>query len=269
MRTYSSVLKCVSVALALFMLVCFVSRGQFLDCSTGLMQAPSAEVNQTGTFMLTGTFLNKHTTSDFYWGYHTYGYGINITLFKRLELGYVCALLNGKKKPGEISDYYRIMVNQDRHFTAKLLLFQENEFGTTWLPAIAIGVSDPTSGAISYDDYVDSAIAGEGGYFNRYYVVATKHFLTRFGDIGAHLGYQYNLRKDIHFNGPCAAIDWMPIWLQKENVVATRLIAEYDARTFNIGAIVSLWRDHFEAMVELQAMKWISAGIRYKLVLKS
>lgn len=52
-------------------------------------------------------------------------------------------------------------------------------------------------------------------------------------------------------------------------MVRTKLISEFDGRTFNIGAIVSLWRDHFDAMIELQAMKWVTAGIRYKLVLKS
>ena len=48
----------------------------------------------------------------------------------------------------------------------------------------------------------------------------------------------------------------------------TKLIAEFDGRTFNIGAIVSLWRDHFDAMIELPAMKRVTAGVRYKVVVK-
>ena len=48
----------------------------------------------------------------------------------------------------------------------------------------------------------------------------------------------------------------------------TKLIAEFDGRTFNIGAIVSLWRDHFDAMIEQQAMKWVTAGGRDKVVVR-
>lgn len=149
-----------------------------------------------------------------------------------------------------------------------MLLLKEGEFGLNWIPALAVGVCDPTSDA-SANDYVEGLSMGGNAGFTRYYIAATKHFQTKVGEIGAHLGYQYNNIADVHYNAPCAAIDWMPIWLQKENVVRTKLISEFDGRTFNVGAIVSLWRDHFDAMIELQAMKWISAGIRYKLVLKS
>lgn len=251
------------------MLLCFVSRGQFWDGSSGLLQSPSADMHKGGTFTVTSNMLNKHSISQWYWGYNTFSYAIGINLWSRLEIGYVCVLLDGSKNPTKKDDpFYGIMHNQDRHFTAKALLLKEGDFGVSWLPALAVGFSDPTTH--NGNDYMDQAVAGEGnGFFNRYYAVATKHFNTNVGTVGAHLGYQYNVRTDFPMNGPCVAIDWMPVWLQKENVIATKLIAEYDARTFNVGAIVSLWRDHFEAMVELQGMKWISAGIRYKLVLKS
>ena len=159
------------------------------------------------------------------------------------------------------------MFNQDRHFNAKLLLLREGDFGVQWLPALAVGVSDPTTGAGA--DYSETSVDGEGnGFFNRYYVVATKHFTTNVGKIGAHLGYQFNKRTDLPMNGPCAAIDWMPKWLDTPNF-SLKAIAEYDSRTFNVGFIASIWGDRFEAMFELMALKWVNAGIRYKLVLKS
>lgn len=245
-----------------------ISRGQFFDCSSGLLQTPTAEMNPSGTFMLSSNFLNKHTLpSSTYWDYHSFNYGITITFWSRLEIGYVCTLIDGSKKQGEVLEWYRIMRNQDRHFTAKLLLLKEEEFGLKWMPALAIGVSDPTTGARD-GDYVEELTKGGNAGFNRYYIAATKHCQTKAGMIGVHLGYQYNNIEDVHYNAPCAAIDWQPVWLQKENVVKTKLIAEFDGRTFNVGAIVSLWRDHFDAMIELQAMKWVTAGIRYKLVLK-
>lgn len=254
---------------ALLMLIgCFASRGQFWDSSTGLLQAPSADMNRDGTFMITNNFMNKHSISEWYWGYHTFEYGFNINLWSRLEIGYVCVILDGKRKPSPKSEWYGIMFNQDRHFNAKVLLLREGDFGLSWLPAIAVGVSDPVSGATS-DDYSSSDVSGSGnGFFNRYYAVASKHFNSNVGRIGAHLGYQYNKRTDLPMNGPCAAIDWVPVWLNKPNF-SLKAIAEYDSRTFNVGFIASIWREHFDVMFELMAMKWINFGVRYKLQLKS
>ena len=250
----------------LFALICMTSRGQFNDSSSGLLSCPSAEMPKSGTFMATGLLLNRNATAPA-WNYNTIGYGISVVILPRIEIGYVMTIFNGKWA----GDPNSIFLNQDRHFYGKVQLLKEGEFGKEWIPSLAVGISDPTTGETRKGDidYTDFDVAEGNGYFNRYYAVATKHFYTPHGVVGAHLGYQYNKRVDIPMNGPCAAIDWMPVWLQKENVVATKLIAEYDARTFNVGAIISLWRDHFEAMFELQAMKWISAGIRYKLVLKS
>lgn len=264
MTSYKRPLIVVSLFLTL---TCSVSRGQFVDCSSGLLSLPSADMPQSGTIMLSSTFLNKNITPPA-WSYNTIGYGISIVIFPRIEIGYVMTLFNGKWA----GDPNSIVVNQDRHFYGKVQLLKEGEFGLKWIPSFVLGVSDPTTGETRKGpniDYTDFDVYEGNGHFNRFYAVITKHFSTTYGVIGTHLGYQYNKRVDIPMNGPCGGIDWMPIWLQKENVVSTKLIAEYDARTFNVGAIVSLWRDQFEAMIELQAMKWISAGIRYKLVLKS
>lgn len=263
MKTSTFIQKVILLSCVFLLLAVFISRGQFYDCSTGLLQSPSAEMNESGTFMITTAFLNKHLLPEA-WGYHTFGYGINITFWSRLEIGYVMTIFDGKRAPNPNP----ILFNQDRHFCAKVLILRENEFGIPWMPSLAIGTSDPlTAGNGGARDYFDDSDIINNNYFNRYYLIATKHFNSRIGAIGGHLGYQYS--RDQAYKGVCAAIDWMPIWLQKENVVRSKLIAEFDGRTFNVGAIVSLWRDHFDAMIELQAMKWVTAGIRYKLVLKS
>jgi len=254
-------------AAVLMLFGCFVSRGQFWDSSTGLLQAPSAEMNRDGTFMITNNFMNKHSISEWYWGYHTFEYGFNINLWSRLEIGYVCVILDGKRKPNP-TERDLIMINQDRHFNAKALLLREGEFGLSWMPALAVGFSDPVT-HIGGQDYDKDSVSGSGnGFYNRYYAVATKHFNTSIGLFGAHLGYQFNRRTDLPMNGPCAAVDWVPVWLNKPNF-ALKAIAEYDSRTFNIGFIASIWQDRFEAMFELMAMKWINLGVRYKLQLKS
>lgn len=267
MNIMASNLKGVVIFVAFLFLSCSISRGQFWDSSTGLLQSPSAEMNKSGTFMITNNFMNKHSL-DSQWGYHTFGYGFNITFLKRIEIGYVCTIFDGKRHPNP-SERDLMMFNQDRHFVAKVLLLQEEEFGLNWMPAVAIGISDPVTGS-GGGEYIGSDITGSvgNGFFNRYYVVATKHFYTRIGRIGAHLGYQYNRRKEMPMNGPCAAIDWMPIWLSNSFVTA-KVVAEYDSRTFNVGVIASIWEDHLDVMLELMSLRWVNAGIRFKFVLKS
>lgn len=259
--------KKIKLSCAVFLvllLFCAPARGQFWDSATGLLQCPSADMNREGTFMITNNFMNEHSLSP-RWGYHTFEYGFNITFWSRLEVGYVCVIFDGKRHPNP-SARDLIMFNQDRHFNAKVLLLREGEFGIKWMPALAVGVSDPTTG--TGGDYSEQKIDGtSNGYFNRYYAVATKHFSTKVGTIGAHLGYQFNRRTDLPMNGPCAAIDWVPVWLDTP-AASVKFIAEYNARTFNVGFIASFWDDRFEAMFELMAMKWVNFGVRYKLMLK-
>ena len=245
-------------------LICFSSRGQFVDCTSGLMQAPTAVMCPSGTAMITTNLLNSNATPP-YWNYSTLGYGFSITIFQRVEIAYVLTIVDGKKLPNP-TQRDLITFNQDRHFSAKFLLLKEGDLWK-WTPSIAVGVSDPISA--TGGKYKEASENGSG-LFNRYYIVASKTFKSECGSFCLHAGYQYNnpkATKLYNYNGPCAAVDWNPKWLQKENIISTKLIAEYDARTFNIGAIVSLWRDHIDAMVELQALKWFSAGLRFKTVL--
>ena len=251
------------------LLLPFPAFSQFWDSQTGLLQMPSGEMQKSGTFMITNNFINEHTLpqNNPWWGYNTFMYGFNITFFSRLEISYICVLYMGKEGvfhwPKETWGRY---TNQDRHFALRVQLFREGEFGLDWMPSVVVGVSDPyTLGLTS-----PKAIAERtgNGFFNRNYICATKHFQTKIGEVGIHLGYQYNEREDLSYNAPCAGISWMPVWIQTD-WLKTKTILEFDSRTINFGLIASIWKDHIEAMVELQAMKWISAGLRYKVVLKS
>ena len=69
-----------------------------------------------------------------------------------------------------------------------MLALKEGEIWK-WTPSIAFGVSDPVTGA-GTGEYIGSSenISSGNGYFNRYYVVATKHFNTPWGVVGGHLG---------------------------------------------------------------------------------
>ena len=46
------------------------------------------------------------------------------------------------------------------------------------------------------------------------------------------------------------------------------LIAEYDALTFNVGGIYSIWKDQINLIVELNDGKYFSGGVFFKVHLK-
>lgn len=236
---------------------------QVTDGVTGLLHMPNAEMQRDGTLMMGGNYLNwrkvpfiKHN----WFHYNTFNYYLNITFFKRLEVAYICTLNQGVPNssywPEQTWGKY---TNQDRHFAAKFLLTEEGQW---WkhMPAIAVGVSDPTTGQ-NGADYTDMAIKGTGnGSFNRWYVAATKHFHLPYGELGAHVAYLYNQRTDYHLNGLAIGVNFRPAIHRNLN-----LIVEYDAKTVNVGATYALWADHFNLMVELQEGKYLSAGLVYKV----
>ena len=134
------------------------------------------------------------------------------------------------------------------------------------MPSVVIGMSDPyTLGLTS-----PKAIAARtgNGFFNRNYICASKHFQTKTGELGVHLGYQYNERTDYRYNAPCIGVTWSPIWLQNR-WFSPKCIIEFDSRTVNVGFISSIWDDRFEFMFELQNLRWVNFGARYRLALKS
>lgn len=250
----------------------FITYGQFADCSTGLLQAPTAEMQQDGTFMITNNFLNKHSLPTSGWNYNTFQYGIYISFWERIEIGYVCTIFNGAWDPRPVEEKGErrtIMRNQDRHFVGRVCLLKEGEFGKSWIPALVVGASDPVTG--TGGDYTDTElVAGaDNGYFNRYYIALTKHFITPYGTIGTHLGYQFNKRTDYPINSPCLGVNWQPVWLKDKGLLdKLNIIVEYDSRTVNVGLIASVWQNRFEAMFELQNLHWVNFGLRYKFQLK-
>ncbi len=242
----------------LLSLVSVAGKAQFLDGGNGLLEMPTAEMEPSGTFMITNNFLNKHALPEAAWGYHTFGYGFSLTFWSRLEFRYNCTIFDGKRKPNP-TERDLLMVNQDRHFCAKLLLFKEGDFGLSWAPSVAIGADDIDAGMFKPRQI--------NGFFTRVYVVSSKHFQTSAGTIGAHLGYQLDKFSYYQPTGINVGVDWTPIWINSPDL-SVKAIAEYNARTFNVGVISAFWEDRFEAMFELMNFKWVNFGIRYKLHIK-
>ena len=107
----------------LFFIVLFCSLSlsafsQLTYGTTGLLHAPSAEMQRDKTFMVGGNFLNKELTPPT-WYYHTYNYFLNVTIFPFLEVAYTCTLFKAEAlglKPYGYSGF----TNQDRYFSARL-----------------------------------------------------------------------------------------------------------------------------------------------------
>ena len=241
-----------------------LSIAQLTDGTTGLLHMPNAEVQKDATFMLGGNFLNKHNLpNDKWWGYNTYNYYLNITIFDRVEVSYICTLLQGKENVYHWPEFtYGKFVNQDRHFSGKIQLVKEGEWWKN-MPSIAVGISDPTTGA-GYD-YSEMNVSGSGnGFFNRWFAALSKHFQFKgIGELGVHATYLYNKRTDYPLNGIGWGINFRPDIHRNLN-----LIVEHDTKTLNVGALYSLWADHFNLLFELQDCKYISAGLVYKVNLK-
>lgn len=242
------------------------SYAQLTDGMTGLLHMVTAEVQKDATLMLGGNMLHKNNIPSPHWWttksghYNTYNYYLNLALFDRVEISYICTLVQGR--PTWPSYTWEKFTNQDRHFAGKIQLVKEGEW---WkhMPAIAVGVSDPTTGG--GNDYSDLNVSGSGnGFFNRWFAAMSKHFqLKGIGEVGLHATYLYNQRTDYPLNGIGWGINFRSNFHKNLN-----LIVEHDTKTLNVGALYSLWADHFNVLFELQEGKYISAGLVYKVNLK-
>ena len=237
------------------------AHAQFTYGTTGLLHMPTAEMQRDKTFMVGGGYLNKHATPE-RWSYNTWDYYINITFFPWLEVAYTCTVFD--EMVGKVH-----MLNQDRNFSGRLRLWKEG-WWKEWTPQLVVGVNDPTTG--TGGDYTDMGVDGDGnGYFNRYYMAATKH-LSWHGSWGIHAAYVYNRRYKDKLNGPAIGVDYQfalpeTSFLNKA-VNGLNLMAEYDSQFMNIGAKYTIWKNHINFIGELRDCRHPSVGVFFKVHLK-
>lgn len=213
-------------------------RAQMTLGNVGLFQVPTAELNETGTFMAGGNFLPK-SVSPF--GYPTGNYFVNITLFSFLELTYRMTLM----RTDYMHDGPRLR-QQDRSISVRLRLLRERRY----LPALLVGTNDPRGTS----------------FYGSVYGVATKNWaLGRQYRIGATLGYIHPLSQQEgrwrHYQGLLAGLSLTPGWCP-----ALKLIAEYDSERVNAGCAATLWK-HLTMYVFCHGGRSCSAGIRFETTL--
>ena len=252
----------------LFVITCFLVLGipaiaQLTYGTTGLLHMPTADMQQDKTFMAGGGYLDKHATPD-RWSYNTWNYYINITFFPWLEVAYTCTIFDEWSRGGKI-----YMKNQDRNFSARLRLWKEG-WWKEWTPQIVIGGNDVLHGSSEGGD-IGSVVSSGNTFFQRYYIVATKHF-SWYGEWGIHAAYVYSKRVGHKFNGIAFGVDYQfalkgeEPWQKAVN--GLNLMAEYDSKFVNIGARYALWKDHINIITELRDCKYPSVGVFFKVHLK-
>ena len=241
-------------------MLCLYIQAQFPYGTTGLLHMPTADMQQDKTVMVGGSYLHEGATPA-NWNYNTYNYYLNITILPFFEVGYTCTLLQGVKGNYWPESTWGKYTNQDRQFSLRLRAIKEGQFWQ-YMPAVVIGGNDVlTSVGFKDQDYINASETGNG-YWNRWYLAATKH-VDLYGELGVHAAYVYNRRADYRLNGLALGANWKPQFHPALNVMA-----EYDSRTVNCGLGYTLWKDHINVVTELNDFKYLSAGIYFKIHLK-
>lgn len=253
-----------------------IAHGQALYGTTGLLHMPTADMQEDKTFMFGGGVLDKHPLST-YWNneYYsiTYNYYLNVTIFPWLEVAYTCTIVKGipgKYWPESTWGKFR---NQDRNFSMRLRLWKEG-WWKTWTPQIVFGANDPGSfdnsggGSINFSQDI-----GTHNYFNRFFLTTTKHlYFQNIGELGIHAAYIYSRATGLKYEGLAVGANLRinlsenSLWSKAINGI--NLMAEYDARTINIGFNYAVWKEHINLIVELNKCKYPSFGIYIKTRLK-
>jgi len=185
--------------------------------TTGLLNIPSAEMQQEGTFFMGANYLPDAMTPEWF-DYNTGNYYFNITFLPFFEFTYRLTLM--KMNTGNY--------NQDRSFGMRLRLLREREN----LPAVVIGGND-----------LYTTLGGSTQYFNALYAVASKNFSLGNSSLGVTAGYGYKgFGKQQHGNleGPFGGVSFAPGFF-----TPLHFIGEYDSNAVNAGASVLLWRHLF------------------------
>lgn len=220
----------------LFML-CFGkvnAEAQYSMGTSGMLNTPSAVMNETGTFMIGGNYLPEDMVP---FGYNTGNYFAGITLFSFLELNYRGTLL----KTTYMTDKPKFN-QQDRSMSVKLRVLKEGRF----FPALAIGTHDP---------FADLG----NNYYQGYYGVLTKSFGLGGCLLEVSAGYMgYTGEKNKLNDGVFGGVTFRPAFYRDLS-----FIAEYDTRVVNMGVAARLWK-HLSVHAYISDFKCFSGGLRYE-----
>lgn len=233
MKKYGSFIA----GICLMLLSAVTARAQYSMGTAGMLNAPSAEMHETGTFVIGGNFLPKSINP---FKYNTGNYFVGITLFDFMELTYRETLL----KTTYMTEKPKFN-QQDRSMSIRIRPLKEGKYH----PAIVIGAHDP------FNDL------GEN-YYQAVFGAATKHLDWGGHELGLTVGYMgcTGNRNRLN-NGVFGGVTYRPAFCKE-----TTLTVEYDTHRVNVGVAARLWR-HVSLHAFTSGFDCISGGIRYECVL--
>ena len=222
-----------------FLFLCVPAISQPLAGTTGLLNIPSANMQEDGTFMAGANYLPISLTPP-EWDYNTGNYYLNITFLPFMEISYRMTLY---KLAG--SNHFN---NQDRSLSARFRIVKEKEY----FPSVVIGSNDMYSSSQGFT--VDR-------FFTSFYLTATKNLSYNNHKFGATAGYVYELSKSNYVSGVFGGISYSPSFLPY-----LQLMAEYDSRVFNGGASLLLF-NHIYLFGMAHDLKQLTGGFAFLVYL--
>lgn len=269
--------------------------------TTGLLNMPTAEMEESATFKVGANYLERHSSVS-RWFYDTFNYYVNLTLFPWFEITYNMTLHKAVPNDRGLTTFwiprtYGRFVNQDRQFGIRVRLLEEGTWNK-WMPQVVFGWDDVSSNSWGDVDRRFEIADNAANNFNfRMYLVATKRFsFSGVGDLGAHLAYVYNNRSDYPLNAPSFGADYrfafsdVDVFWKKAINGLDLMIEAYPAGGFgyswtddgkymgamdrgvhlgiydiNLGFKYYLWRDKIGLFGEFYGCKDFSGGIQYKV----
>lgn len=215
-------------------------RAQYSLGTTGQFMIPTAEMQETGTFIGGANFLPEDMTPTVF-GFPTMNYFVDFTLFSFIEFAYRMTLLKMTTGAGK-TGYH----NQDRSNTIRIRPMKESRY----LPAIVVGADDLLT-------------EGATPYWGAYYGVLTKTVSWRSGHQLALTGgwYFHHGDQPIYNEGFFGGVRYTPSFCRE-----LKLMAEYDTHGWNVGAAMRFWK-HLSVHVFTREFTNVSAGLRYECTL--
>jgi hypothetical protein len=218
------------------------SQAQAITGMTGLLYAPSAEMQSDGALILGGSFLSKEYlsygdyTQDAFAGY------VNLTFLPFLELGFRYTYRFESINP-DTKNF------PDRMPSVRLRLMKEKEV----LPALVVGIHD-----------ISSVKEGGAKYFEASYAVATKSIkLGSSTKVKTSLGYGFGIFEAQYHDiiGVFGGVD-----LEVEKLSWLSGLFEYDSRYWNTGIRVIVFK-RLQIMPVLRNMRTFEGNVAYKIQL--
>jgi hypothetical protein len=227
-----------SILLAFFLIAVSISgsEAQSLTGITGLLNAPSANMQKDGTFYMGANYLNRNYINAYGKGkYNCLIYYFDLTFLPFLEINF----RNTRQLDNPDSTH-----TVDRMISVRFRVLRERKY---W-PSIVIGANDLYTGAVIGNQY-----------FGAVYSVATKNFPVKKNEIGVTFGYALPIFKNSQFAGFFGGVSFSPSFLRQFT-----LMAEYDSKNFNIGGSILFFK-HLYFFALLQGMESVSGGVAFKV----